>query len=489
MLQCLDAEENREFREFFRDSGYTTPALQKRFGSAEIPQLHLLKLYLLGIPLEPSRLNILFRWFWIGIPVETATAAEFIPERMIRLFLKAGVLTTEEGSLKSTVRVSPFAEYLIVSDHAVLRTGTLKADTILWPNPSTLLCYHLSIQTPVGRTLDLGTGNGILAIAAAGHSGSVVATDLNPRARDFCLFNAALNGATQVEFREGNAFEPVRGERFDLILANPPFFVTPSVRHVYSDNSMELDGFCRTLVRQAPEYLNENGYCQMLVEWVQVRGQSWQDRLKEWFEGLGCESQVLVSYMRPAADYAMIRVQEDRDEVYAPEAQAALTSQWQTYFEGHQVEAVYGGIIVLRRREGRNWIRMEELRAKPVRPFGEFLRRVFENRDALEKHASDEELLATRPALPASARLQKQYAISPEGWKLTSVDLQLGEGLPYSVALQPQVADFAALCDGRKTLQEIADQTATVLGVDAVVARRECCGITRQLADRGMIHI
>ncbi len=105
------------------------------------------------------------------------------------------------------------------------------------------------MQASVGRTLDLGTGSGILAIAAAAHSGSVMATDLNPRAREFCMFNTALNGVTNVEFREGNAFEPVRGERFDLILANPPFFVTPSVRRAYSDNSMELDGFCRMLIR------------------------------------------------------------------------------------------------------------------------------------------------------------------------------------------------------------------------------------------------
>ena len=261
----------------------------------------------------------------------------------------------------STVRISPFAEYLILSDHAVLRTGTLSADTILWPNPTTLLCYHLSIQAPVGRTLDLGTGNGILALAAAAHSGSVIATDLNPRARDFCLFNAAFNGVTNLQFREGNAFEPVRGERFDLILANPPFFVTPSVHHIYSDNSMELDGFCRMLVRQAPEHLNDNGYCQMMVEWVQVQGQPWQDRLKEWFERLGCDVWVLATYMRSAADYAMIRVQEHRDELRAPEAQAALTTEWQTYFEGNRVESVYGGIIVLRKREGRNWIRIEEV--------------------------------------------------------------------------------------------------------------------------------
>jgi methylase of polypeptide subunit release factors len=489
MLQCLDAEENKAFRDFFRESGYITQNLQKRFGSTEIPQLHLLKMYLLGIPLEPSRLNLLFRWFWIGTSVEKTLAGEFIPERMLGLFLKAGVLMEEDGSLKSTVRVSPFAQYLILSDHAVLRTGTLGADTVLWPNPTTLLCYHLSMQATVGRTLDLGTGNGILAVAAAAHSGSVVATDLNPRARDFCLFNAALNGISNLEFREGSAFEPLRGERFDLILANPPFFVTPSVRRVFSDNSMELDGFCRMLIREAPEHLNENGYCEMLVEWVEVQGQPWRERLQQWFAGLGCDVQVLVHYMRSAADYAMIRVQEDRDELRDPVDQAALTAKWRTYFESNQVEAIYGGIIVLRKREGSNWLRVEELRTQISRPFGEFLRRTFENRDVLERHAEDEQLLATRPVLPESARLQKQFSISAGGWQLTSVELHLAEGVPYSLVLQPQVADFVAMFDGNRTLGEVADLFAVGLGVDAGLVRRECCGITRQLADRGLVHI
>lgn len=434
MLQCLSPEEGREFRDFFRDSGYTTQALQDRFGVAGIPQLYLLKLYLLGILLEPSRLNTLFRRFWVGAPVETSTAAELIPQRMIGLFLKAGLLAAKDSSLVSAARVSPFAENLILSDHAVSATGTLRANTVLWPNPATLLCYHLSIQTRVGRTLDLGTGNGVLALAAASHSGSVVATDLNSRAREFCMFNAALNGLTNVEFREGNAFEPMRGEHFDLILANPPFFVTPSVRRAYSDNSMELDDFCRSLIREAPEHLNENGYCQMLVEWVQLYVQPWQDRLKQWFEGLGCDVGVLVNYMKSAADYALIRLQEDREEALTPEAQAALANQWRAYFKSTRVEVVCGGMVVLRKREGRNWIRMEAL-PHPKRSFGDSLRRTFENRDVLESHAADDQLLATRPALPGSARLEKQFAISPEGWKLTSVDLRLGEGLPYSLAV------------------------------------------------------
>jgi SAM-dependent methyltransferase len=351
-----------------------------------------------------------------------------------------------------------------------------------------LICYHLSIQTRVGRTLDLGTGSGVLALAAASHSGTVIATDVNPRAREFCAFNAALNGLANVEFREGSAFEPVRGERFDLILANPPFFVTPSVRRTYSDNAMDLDGFCRKLIREAPEHLNENGYCQMLVEWVQLRGQPWQDRLKGWFEGLGCDAGVLVNYRKSAADYALLRLLEDRDDVPTPEAQAAMVNQWQAYFEGNRVEGVCGGMIVLRKRAGRNWTRMETL-PHPKRPFGEFLRRTFENRDVLESHAADERLLATRPALPGSARLEEVFAISPEGWKLTSVDLQLGEGLPYSLAVQPQVAEFIALLDGRKTLAEAADKVAAAQSADPALVRRECCAIARQLADRGLIHL
>jgi len=488
VLTSLDAGESQELREFLKNSGYTMQALMTRFGHTEIPQSHLLKLYLEGIALEPSRLNVLFRWFWIGIPVETIMARDFIPEGIIDLLVKSGLVCADDGSLTAPVRISPFNDLLIVSDHVVARTGTPHRDTVLWPNPTTLLCSHLCIQAPVGRTLDLGTGNGVLALAAAGHSGTVVATDLNARAREFCLFNASLNGVSNLEFREGNAFEPVRGERFDLILANPPFFVTPSVRRVYSDNDMELDGFCRMLVRQAPEYLNENGYCQMLVEWVQVKGQPWRDRIAEWVAGLGCDAWVMVGYMRSSVDYALIRVQEDRDEGTSSGAQAAVVRTWQQYFEGHQVEAICGGMVVLRRRAGRNWVRMEELHSTPARPFGEFMRRIFDSRDYLESH-SDEELLETRPVLPESARLRKQFASSPEGWKLTSVDLQLNEGLPYTLALQPQVAEFVGMCDGKRTLRQIADRIAAAWSVDPATVKRESCSIIRRVADRGMVMI
>lgn len=79
---------------------------------------------------------------------------------------------------------------------------------------------------PAGATvLDLGTGSGVLAVAAARSARSVVAVDLNPAAVRCARINALLNGVEdRVEVREGDLFDPVAGERFDVVLCNPPFY-------------------------------------------------------------------------------------------------------------------------------------------------------------------------------------------------------------------------------------------------------------------------
>jgi release factor glutamine methyltransferase len=67
------------------------------------------------------------------------------------------------------------------------------------------------------------TGSGVLAIAAAlAGARRVTAIDLSRRAVACAAFNARLNGA-RVRVRRGDLFGPVAGERFDAILANPPY--------------------------------------------------------------------------------------------------------------------------------------------------------------------------------------------------------------------------------------------------------------------------
>jgi HemK-related putative methylase len=79
----------------------------------------------------------------------------------------------------------------------------------------------------VGRNhdvLDMGTGSGVCAVFAAKHARRVVAVDINPAAVRCAAINALLNGVEAgIDVRHGDLFAPVRGEKFDLIVFNPPF--------------------------------------------------------------------------------------------------------------------------------------------------------------------------------------------------------------------------------------------------------------------------
>ncbi|SES35501.1 release factor glutamine methyltransferase [Lentzea xinjiangensis] len=77
---------------------------------------------------------------------------------------------------------------------------------------------------PTGaRVLDIGTGTGALAIAAmrAG-AAEVTGVDVSRRAVWTARINAALQGLP-LRVRQGDALEVIAGERFDLVLANPPY--------------------------------------------------------------------------------------------------------------------------------------------------------------------------------------------------------------------------------------------------------------------------
>ncbi len=72
--------------------------------------------------------------------------------------------------------------------------------------------------------LDMGTGCGVCALQAAKYAQRVVAVDINPAAVRCTHLNALLNHVEdRVDVRQGDLFEPVREERFDLIFFNPPF--------------------------------------------------------------------------------------------------------------------------------------------------------------------------------------------------------------------------------------------------------------------------
>ena len=74
------------------------------------------------------------------------------------------------------------------------------------------------------EVLDMGTGSGVCAIFAARHAHRVVAVDINEAAVRCAGINTRLNHLEhKIDVRQGDLFAPVQGEKFDLILFNPPF--------------------------------------------------------------------------------------------------------------------------------------------------------------------------------------------------------------------------------------------------------------------------
>ena len=114
---------------------------------------------------------------------------------------------------------------------AAFRDLVLRVDPrVLIPRPETEVLVQQVLDWARGRhalsAVDVGTGSGAIALALAteGPFARVVATDAHADALALARENhAAAAPGAPVEFRQGDLLEPVRGERFDVVVSNPPY--------------------------------------------------------------------------------------------------------------------------------------------------------------------------------------------------------------------------------------------------------------------------
>jgi release factor glutamine methyltransferase len=95
---------------------------------------------------------------------------------------------------------------------------------VLIPRPETELLVELALRREFRSAVDLGTGSGAIALAIKSHrpAARVVAVDSSEPALKVAQCNAARL-SLEVDFRLGCWFEPLASERFELIVANPPY--------------------------------------------------------------------------------------------------------------------------------------------------------------------------------------------------------------------------------------------------------------------------
>jgi release factor glutamine methyltransferase len=151
---------------------------------------------------------------------------------------------------------------------------------VLTPRPDTETIVEcalakLSVES-TARILDLGTGSGAIALALAAERNGcrIVATDLSPTALEVARDNAAALGNFSIVWRQGHWWEAVPGERFDLIVTNPPYIAEDEWPDCDPELAFEprlaLDGgrdgldAIRSIVGQGLAHLNAGG--SLLIE-------------------------------------------------------------------------------------------------------------------------------------------------------------------------------------------------------------------------------
>ena len=204
----------------------------------------------------------------------------------------------------------------------------------------------------MAATLDLGTGCGIQALLSAKHSERVVATDVNARALAFARFNAALNGIDSIEFRHGDLFEPVDGERFGLVVANPPYVISPdSAVRVPRRRAPSDEPPPRAIVETCPAISSRGrvrAHPRQLGAFARRRGTSGPSRSRN-----GCTEPPAMPGSCTTGRTTRSRMPRAGCAPVArssPEEYEAAVERWLEYLRRLEIEAIGYGAVVLRRR-------------------------------------------------------------------------------------------------------------------------------------------
>jgi hypothetical protein len=437
---------------------------------------------------EPTPLNTLVRLFRFGWEVESARTRSALAADLLDSCIECGLLEERDSKFSSPVMLAPFGPLLIASDHARYVTSKDVSDAVLMINATTRLLSAFATRKPTGSALELFSGNGAIGLTLAATCKSVVLTDLSKRARSLGVFSAALNGIRHAEYLQGNRFQPVEGRRFDLIVANPPFYITPGYDYMCINNDLGLDNFCRQVLGEAPRYLNEGGWLQMLFEWVEIEGESWQDRIRQWLEGSGCDTWLVKGSTTTPDRYARDRIAESYSRNLDQEADGQRYIEWMTYYRNHRVVNIHRGLIAMRRREGENWMRIEESPRVPNTPFGDGFLAGAAALDFLAATPKDEGMLATRFVVAEGVKLTQQHEFRNGELTLDFMNIDTSVGIRHTQKVDSSIVTLLLRMNGQRTLGELAKEAASKSGSSEATIAAEAVAISRRLLERGFLR-
>lgn len=442
---------------------------------------------------DGSPLAALVRLFLLGATIDDASAARALPATGLVAALDQGVVERDGDGVRAALDIRPHAadaaEFLLVSDlDSDVRPGPVRPDHVLGLGSASVTLARAVVRDRVGTALDLGTGCGVQALHLSGHARSVTATDVTPRALALAAATARLNGQTW-DLRRGSLFEPVRGQRFDLIVSNPPFVVGDgTARFTYRDSGLPADGIGRTLVESARTHLTPGGTAQLLANWLIVGDADWRDRVGQWVAASGCDAWVVQREVADPAEYVglwLADAGEDGRSGGDRTAGQALAAAWLDWFAANRVRGVGMGLITLRNTGAeRPSVTLDEIGDDEIT--GDEVRAFLTNRAWVES-TDDARLLATRFELAPQVMLEQRALPGHEGWNVVFRMVRRQGGPGATLQLDEWSQALLAGCTGAVPLQVLVELLASAHAVPAGALAAAIVPSVRVAVMRGLL--
>lgn len=442
---------------------------------------------------------VLVRAFLLGAVVPARLIGAAFPTLGIDGAVALGLVETGADQVRALVDLRPYAavdgrgevDWWIASDLGELATGhALRTDHVLGVGGASTTLAQVTVRDPRGLVLDLGTGCGIQALHASRHSRRVVGTDISLRALEFARFNALLAGV-DLELRVGSMLEPVADERFDLVVSNPPFVITPRTpgmpAYEYRDGGRAGDAIVQELVEGVGAVLAPGGVAQLLGNWEVRRGEQWHERVGSWLDASGLDGWVIQRELQDPAQYAETWIRDggttpDRDRA----AWASRYGAWLDDFASRDVEAIGFGVLTLRRplSGAPSLRRLEEVTGTVRQPLGPAIAASLEAHDWLEFH-DDDGLLASH--LVVAPDVTEERYLTPGDADPQVVLLRQGGGFGRAVQAGTALAGFVGACDGDLSVGQIVAALGALLDVGADAVAADVLPSTRGLIRDGLL--
>ena len=439
---------------------------------------------------QASRFHTLLRLFVLGMTVTVESAQAALSDQGVNCAIESGLLGDVADGIRARACLRPWRELFLLSDFLPAEGEPLPADFVMSGiSASSISLTRLTIRKQVETALDLGTGAGIHALLASSHARQIVATDTNKRALNFAAMNARLNGRENVSFVEGSFFEPVVGQKFDLIVSNPPFTISPPSSLLFQTAGLEGDKVSELILKESPAHLCEGGLAIALISWHHETEKDWTSRPQVWVEGSGCDFWLLHATSADPLDYAANSLRQT--ERMGSSRYSELLDQWLEFYRERGFARLALGAVILRKRASpQNWIHCEDLSGAAVRSdAGGQIQRVFAAEDFLANLSNEEELLDARIAIHPDHLLEQKLVAGDDGWISQSLVLRPTDGIVHRAAIDTRVLMFLPRCDGTRTVRELISDVSQRDGIDFATTAGAGLPLVRRLLRAGFLVI